>query len=103
MIANAGSFLGGRFAIGPDVRPDDGELDLCLFTPERFRDVLVLLWRLLRKDFRPNPLMTFARGKVFRISSEPSVFVQADGDIVGRTPIEISVASRAAVFLRPKP
>ena len=73
MIANAGSFLGGRFAIGPDVKPDDGELDLCLFMPERTRDVFALLWRLLRKDFRPYPLMTFARGRVFRVSSEPSV------------------------------
>lgn len=102
MIANAGSFLGGRFAIGPDVKPDDGELDLCLFMPERTRDVFALLWRLLRRDFRPYPLMTFARGKGFRISSEPSVLVQADGDIVGRTPIEITVAPRAAVFLRPR-
>ena len=101
MIANAGSFLGGRFAIGPDVKPDDGELDLCLFMPARTRDVVALLWRLLRKDFRPHPLMTFAKGKVFRISAEPPVSVQADGDIVGRTPIEISVAPGAAVFLRP--
>jgi diacylglycerol kinase (ATP) len=102
MVANAGSFLGGRFAIGPDVKPDDGELDLCLFMPERTRDMFALLWRLLRKDFRPYPLMTFARGRVFRISSEPSVSVQADGDIVGRTPIEITVAPRAAVFLKPR-
>lgn len=102
MIANAGSFLGGRFAVGPDVKPDDGELDLCLFMPERTRDIFVLIWRLLRKDFRPHPLMTFARGRVFRISSEPSVAVQADGDIVGRTPLEISVAPKAAVFLRPR-
>ena len=102
MIANAGTFLGGRFAIGPDVKPDDGELDLCLFMPERLRDVFVLMWRLLRKDFRPHPLMTFARGKVFRILADPPILVQADGDIVGRTPIEISVAPAAARFLKPR-
>jgi diacylglycerol kinase (ATP) len=102
MIANAGSFLGGRFAIGPDVKPDDGELDLCLFMPQRTRDVFVLMWRLLRRDFRPHPLMTFARGKAFRISAQPPVSVQADGDIVGRTPIEITVAPNAALFLKPR-
>ncbi|HEX6942157.1 MAG TPA: diacylglycerol kinase family protein [Gemmatimonadaceae bacterium] len=102
MIANAGTFLGGRFAIGPDVKPDDGELDLCLFMPERWRDVVVLFWRVLRKDFRPHPLMTFARGRVFRISADPPVAVQADGDIVGRTPIEITVAPGAARFLKPR-
>ena len=102
MIANAGTFLGGRFAIGPDVKPDDGELDLCLFMPERMRDVFVLMWRLWRRDFRPHPLMTFARGRDFRISAEPPVSVQADGDIVGRTPIEITVAPGAAQFLIPR-
>ena len=102
MIANAGSILGGLFSLGPDIRPDDGELDLCLFTPERTSDVLSLFWRLLRGDFRPHPGMRFVRGRVFRIQSEPSVSVQADGDIVGRTPIEIMVAPKAAVFLKPR-
>ena len=102
MIANAGTILGGRFSVGPDVKPDDGELDLCVFMPERTRDVFGLIWRLLRKDFRPHPRMTFARGRRFRVSTEPSVSIQADGDIVGRTPIEISVAPHAAVFLKPR-
>jgi YegS/Rv2252/BmrU family lipid kinase len=102
MVANAGALLGGRFSIGPDVKPDDGELDLCVFMPERPREVFGLIWRLLRKDFRPHPRMTFARGRVFRISSDPPVPVQADGDIVGRTPIEITVAPGAAVFLKPR-
>jgi diacylglycerol kinase (ATP) len=101
MIANAGAVLGGRFSLGPDVKPDDGELDLCLFMPERLRDVFAVIWRLLRRDFSPHPTMTFARGRVFRISSEPPVSVQADGDIVGRTPLEIAVAPKAAVFLQP--
>jgi diacylglycerol kinase (ATP) len=102
MVANAGAILGGRFSLGPDVKPDDGELDLCVFMPERTRELFGLIFRLLRRDFRPHPRMTFARGRVFRISSDPPVSVQADGDIVGRTPIEISVAPRAAVFLRPR-
>ena len=102
MIANAGSILGGRFAVGPDVKVDDGELDLCLFMPERTSQVLSLMWRLLRRDFRPHSSMTFARGRVFRISADPPVSVQADGDIVGVTPLEITVAPRAAVFLRPR-
>ena len=102
MIANAGAVLGGRFSLGPDIKPDDGELDLCVFMPERTRDVFGLIGRLLRKDFRPHPRMTFARGRKFVISTDPPVSIQADGDIVGRTPIEISVAPRAAVFLRPR-
>ncbi len=102
MIANAGSLLGGRFSVGPNVRPDDGELDLCLFVPERTIDVFSLMWRLLRKDFRPHPRMKFVRGRTFLVTSDPPVAVQADGDIVGRTPIEIRVAPKAGVFLKPR-
>ena len=101
MVANAGSILGGRFALGPDVKPDDGELDLCLFTPAKISEVVSVLWRMLRKNFRPHPRMQFLRGRHFVISADPPVSVQADGDIVGRTPIEIRVEAGAGVFLVP--
>ena len=101
MIANAGSILGGRFAIGPNVKPDDGELDLCLYMPQHPREVFAVCWKLLRRDFTPDPLMQFVRGRSFRLESETPVPVQADGDIVGETPIEITVAPKAAEFLVP--
>ena len=101
MVANAGSILGGRFALGPDVKPDDGELDLCLFTPAKISEVVSVLWRMLRKNFRPHPRMQFLRGRHFVISADPPVSVQADGDIVGRTPVEIRVEAGAGVFLVP--
>lgn len=102
MVANAGSILGGRFTIGPDVRMDDGELDLCLFRPEGLADVVSVFWRLLRRDFRSTPHMAFVRGRTFRISTDPPVAVQADGEIVGTTPIEIVVAPRAITVLVPR-
>ena len=46
--------------------------------------------------------MLFVRGKRFLVRSDPPVFVQADGDIVGRTPMEIRVAPMAAEFLVPR-
>ena len=45
--------------------------------------------------------MQFVRGRTFRLESESPVPVQADGDIVGETPIEITVAPKAAEFLVP--
>jgi diacylglycerol kinase family enzyme len=98
MVANAGSILGGRFSIGPDVKPDDGELDLCIYLPQHPREVFAVVWKLLRRDFRPDPLMQFVRGRTFRLESESPVPVQADGDIVGETPIEITVAPKAVEF-----
>jgi diacylglycerol kinase (ATP) len=101
MVANAGSIFRDRFSVGPEVKPDDGELDLCLFAPVTTGDVFSLLWRILRKDFRPHQRMRFIRGKQFELSTEPPVTVQADGDLVGRTPIRLNVVPGAATFLLP--
>jgi diacylglycerol kinase family enzyme len=46
--------------------------------------------------------MRFVRGKHVRLSSDPETAVQADGDVAGRTPIEVTVMPGAAVFLTPK-
>jgi diacylglycerol kinase family enzyme len=46
--------------------------------------------------------MVFMRGRRFLLATNPPVSVQADGDIVGRTPIEIVVVPGAARFLVPR-
>jgi YegS/Rv2252/BmrU family lipid kinase len=102
MVANAGSILRDRFRLGPDVRPDDGELDLCLFLPQTAHEVFSLLWRMVWRNFSPHPRMVFMRGRRFLLATNPPVSVQADGDIVGRTPIEIVVVPGAARFLVPR-
>jgi YegS/Rv2252/BmrU family lipid kinase len=99
MIANAGRLLGGLVSVGPDVVPDDGELNLCLFEPSTRREVVTLITRMLRRDYSPHPAMRFVRGSRFRIEADPPVPIQADGDIVGVTPMEIGVEARAVEFL----
>lgn len=101
LIANAGELFGGVFAVGPDIRPDDGQLDLCIFAPRRVGDLFVIAWRLLRKDFRRDPRMIRARGKRIRLTSTPVRVVEADGELVGETPVEATVEPAAVTFLVP--
>lgn len=101
MVANSGALFGGRLLLGPNIKPDDGHLDLCLFTPATFGQVMGVAWRAIRRDFRDHPHMRFVRGKHVRLSSDPETTVQADGDLAGRTPIEVTVMPGAAVFLTP--
>jgi diacylglycerol kinase (ATP) len=101
MVANFGSLFGGRFQIGPDIEADDGMLDLCVFSPKTALDVLHVIWRVWRRDFRPNPRMRFVKGKRIRLASTPSQLVEADGELLGLAPIEIEVAPLAAMLLVP--
>jgi YegS/Rv2252/BmrU family lipid kinase len=99
LAANAGSILGGRFHLGPEVRADDGQLDLCVFTPRRVRDLVAITWRVWRKDFRSDPRMRFVRGRTIRLASTPVQPVEADGELVGETPVVITIEAGAATFL----
>ena len=102
MIANFGAVLSDRIAFGPGIRFDDGVLDACLYSPKNLRDALRIMSRLLRKNFASDKAMLYRSGRHFRIETDPPRLAQADGELLGMTPIEIHVAPRAVRLLVPK-
>lgn len=99
MVTNFGSVLNERLTLGPDIRQDDGRLDLCVFSPEGTWDALRILWRLARKDFRDDPCMLFRKGEHFTVETVPPAPAQADGELIGDTPFEVRVDPHAATLL----
>jgi diacylglycerol kinase (ATP) len=102
MVANFGTVLHDLIVLGPGIARDDGRLDLCVFSPRSGWQALAVAWRLLRKDFRPHPAITYRSGRHFRIECEPRQDAQADGELVGSTPVELEVDPRAARLLLPR-
>jgi len=102
MIANFGAVLNDLIRLGPGIRQDDGKLDLCVFSPGTARDAARVAWKLLRKDFRADPCMLYRAGRHFRIETDPPRAVQADGELLGTTPLEIGVEPLAAQLLVPR-
>lgn len=91
MIANFGAVLNDLVTFGDGIRHDDGLLDACVFSPDNFADSVRVLWRMLRKDFRPHPSMLYRAGREFSIETVPPRNVQADGEILPQTPVSVSV------------
>lgn len=102
MVTNFGTVLHELIVLGPGIRQDDGTLDLCVFSPGSLRDAARIAWRLLRKDFRPDPCMLYRRGRHFRLETDPPRPAQADGELVGCTPLEVTVEPLAATLLVPR-
>lgn len=102
MVANFGAVLNELIVLGPGIAQDDGKLDLCVFSPASAWEALSIAWRLLRKDFRPHRAMVYRSGARFRIECEPPQFAQADGELVGTTPIDLEVHPHAARLLLPR-
>jgi YegS/Rv2252/BmrU family lipid kinase len=101
MIVNFGAVLGDLFHFGPGIRADDGLLDLCLFSPETVGDAMRVTWRLLRKDFRDDRCVVYRAAREFRIETVPVRAAQADGELLGRTPLVARVDPLAATLLVP--
>ena len=102
MIANFGAVLSDRITFGPGIRFDDGVLDACLYSPRNLRDATRIMWRLLRRNFTSDAAMLYRNGRHIRIETDPPRMAQADGELLGMTPLEIEIAPRAVRLLVPK-
>lgn len=101
MVANFGAVLGGLIHLGPDIREDDGLLDLCVFSPANVGTALRLGWRMLRHDFGTDPAMHFLRGRTLHLETDPPRVTQADGDLLPWSHLRVTVAPGAARLLAP--
>ncbi|MBI1808891.1 MAG: NAD(+)/NADH kinase [Gemmatimonadetes bacterium] len=101
MIANVPSLMDGLVATGPDVRMDDGLLDLCVFDATSAADALGVVWRCARRDFRPHPGLLCVRGRDIQLAAVPDAVPQADGDLLPAGALHATVEPAGARFLVP--
>jgi diacylglycerol kinase (ATP) len=102
LVANFGAVLNDLVSFGDGIVYDDGLLNACVFSPVNFWDSLRILWRMVRKDFRPDPCLFYKSGKEFRIETTPEMSAQADGELLSGTPLSVSVDPLAGCLLIPK-
>ena len=101
LFANFGAILEDRISFGPGILVDDGLLDCCIFSPAHLWDAMRIMWRVTRRDFRPDHALLYRKGTHFRIETDPVQPLQADGELLGDTPAEITVQPLAAHLLIP--
>ena len=97
-FANTPSF-GGGLRIAPDARLDDGMLD-CVSVESLSQFQLVpKAFSLLRGTHLGLKEVTHSRIRTVQIESDPPTSVYADGEFVCKTPVEVSVLTRALKVL----
>lgn len=98
-LNNCGTLAQAVYPRGPDIRPDDGQVDIWILGMETLRDYARYLVGLLFRRRKKALFMTATRSVV--IDSRVRMTAQADGDIIGTTPLEIEVLPRALTLLVP--
>ena len=89
-VAN-GQYCGNRMHVAPDARLDDGLLEVVAIRNVGLFTVLAKVIKLYRGTLLDDRVVWHARGARVRIETDTTVAVEADGQVVGNTPAEISV------------
>jgi diacylglycerol kinase family enzyme len=101
LVVNVGVVLNGLLHLGPNISFDDGVLDLCVYSARHFTDAAVVASRLALRRFRDDRRTAFASGRCITIETQPLVRTQADGELIGATPLSATVSPLAALLQVP--
>jgi diacylglycerol kinase (ATP) len=92
LVANAGMVMGPNFTLTPDARPDDGLFDVCILRFKTGADYIAGIWKILSgQQNDPKGPIRHITGRRIKIESTPRLKVQADGNPIGITPVEIEM------------
>jgi len=102
LIANGGNIIGDLLSLFPKASLNDGLLDLLIVSPRGFFDYLPIMLKIITKQpYDKSKKIQYFQAKQIEIQTKPALFVQADGDIVGKTPVKIEVIPESIEVLTP--
>lgn len=102
-ITNIGLFGFEPFRWDERVRPDDGNLEIHVVRARTLTDYFQLgVNMVLRRSRKSRSLHSYRAENSIRIESEKPLPVQGDGDLIGKTPIEINLMPGAIRVIVPE-
>jgi YegS/Rv2252/BmrU family lipid kinase len=103
LVANSGILGQPPLRWGPDIAPDDGRLDVCVVRARTAFDYVSLAWHVLTGRHRSDPRVRYlgARSEVTIETVRGTLPVQADGEIIGETPVTVRLAAAAVRVIVP--
>lgn len=102
VVVNTGMMGQPPLRWGPDIRADDGRLDICIVRARTLLDYASIFWHVVRARHKQSPNVRYrvASGSVAIATRQP-LPVQADGEILGDTPVRIELIPNALKVIVP--
>jgi len=96
LIANGGVLGIDPLRWGPDIRPDDGAIDLCVVNASAPSDYLGVLWTAVTGRHQSDRRLRYFRAeRHISVNARRPLPIQADGEVIGRTPLQVEVVPGA--------
>lgn len=103
MLANGATLGTQPFRWAETTDPRDGRIDVCVLHARSFRDYLAFAWAALTSRQRHQErYKVFPAWRSISINSRRPLPVQADGEIIGDTPVQITVVPGALKVVVPR-
>lgn len=102
LIANGGSVITPWLKLMPDLRADDGWLDVLIFSATSVRPILRTVLDTLTRRLDASRHVEHHRARVITLASEPPLPVQLDGDVVTMTPVTIEILPASLRVIAPR-
>jgi YegS/Rv2252/BmrU family lipid kinase len=96
-----GHYCGGGMMVAPLAKVDDGIFDITLIQELSRWEVLKSLRRLFDGTLLAHPKVLALRSTEASVESPASLPVEADGELIGRTPVRFTILPRALRVLAP--
>ncbi len=101
LVANGSFLVHPWFRVGRDISPDDGLLDVCIYSPARFVDWVTIGLRMLAGQVHRSRHVRQLRGRSVAIRTSPPAPVEIDGDYLGEGDLSITMCPAALTVVVP--
>lgn len=91
IIVGIGKYGGGGMKTTPGAEINDGLFDILVVGNLSKFDLIKSLPMIYRGTHLKHPKVSLYKSKFVKLSSSEDILVQADGDIIGATPVEFSI------------
>lgn len=102
VVAN-GRYVAGGLHVAPTAAPDDGLLDVVVIRAAPIPRLSLLAPQVALGQHLDHELILHRRARSLAVESEPAMQFNADGELVGATPVRYQVLPGAVRFVAPPP
>ena len=102
VLVGNGRLYGGRFPFFKQAVMDDGLLDVIVFKRLNYVDIIRYLQDVVFTPQISSPEVEYFQTKHLRVTSDESVPVEIDGELVGNCPVEFKIRAGGLRVLTPR-
>lgn len=102
MVVNVGQIDSVGIALGPNIHPHDGKLDLVIVSSAGVWSALRIAFQILTRRFSGNSNLQYFSASKVRITTRPALPTQIDGEELGTTPLYVEAVPQGALLIVPQ-